>query len=349
MNRARVTIRDVAEHAGVSFSTVSNVLNSPSIVTKRTRDKVEQAIEELGFVRDGVARHLRAGRGSTIGFVAFDIGNPLFATVARAIEDVVTERGYLVILCDAAGSIERERKQLTLLEEQRVAGILYTAVESKESSAIGRLRENNVAVVRLGVPLQRRDRCCVSNDEKQGGRLAAEHLLELGHERIGMIGGPLALTPSRRRREGFLRGLVRAGLQLRAEFDVEAAEMTMLSGEEAARRLFAGKKHPTAVFCHNDLIAFGALRALAARGLRVPEDVAVVGHDDIPFAEMSTVPLTSVRPRTDAIARNAVELLLEEMAGEHEHRRIVLEPELVIRESTLRSAAIGVDDPVNQL
>jgi LacI family transcriptional regulator len=336
MSGRRVTIRDVAEHAGVSFSTVSNVLNSPAIVKKRTRERVEQAIEDLGFVRDGVARHLRAGRGSTIGFVAFDIGNPVFATVARAIEDVVTERGYLVILCDAAGSIERERKQLALLEEQRVAGILYTAVEARESKAIGRLRERNVAVVRLGVPLRRSDRCCVSNNEAQGGRLAARHLVELGHERIGMIGGSPALTPSRRRREGFIRGLSDAGIELRPEFDVEAAEMTMLSGEEAAHRLLADGSHPTAVFCHNDLLAFGALRAIAACGLRVPEDVAVVGHDDIPFAEMSTVPLTSVRPPNEAIARTAVELLLEEMTGEHRHRRIVLEPELVVRESTAR-------------
>lgn len=327
-------MRDVAELAGVSLGTVSNVLNSPGVVASTTRQRVESAIADLGFVRDGVARQLRAGRGSTIGFVAFDIGNPLFTTVARAIEDAVTSLGYLVILCDAAGSVERERRQLALLEEQRVAGILYTAVEAKEPKSIGRLRDRNIAVIRIGVPLRRRDRCSVGNDERRGGALAADHLASLGHKRIGMIGGATGLAPSRGRREGFVAGLEAAGCRLDPRFDVQADAMTIEEGENAGHQLFSARSRPTAVFCHNDLIAFGLMRSLARRGIRVPGDVAVIGHDDIPFAEMSTVPLTSVRPRTEAIARTGVELLLEEIAGGHEHRRIVLEPELVVRAST---------------
>jgi LacI family transcriptional regulator len=336
MKRSRgTTLQDVAIRAGVSLGTASNVLNAPSIVAKETRERVERVMAEIGYVRDGAARQLSGGKSYAIGLVVFDVGNPHFATVARAVEDTVRDLGYLVILCDAGGSVERERRDLALLEEQRVAGILYTAVDNRESRSIARLRQRGIPVVRIGALRGPRDRCCVATDHRRGGWLAAQHLIDLGHTRIGMISGPKALVPNAHRREGFLEALAQVGLKLDGRDDVEAAEMTMATGEEAAHRLFAGKSRPTAVFCHNDLLALGALRALASRGLRVPQDVAVLGDDDIPFAEMSMVPLSSMKPQTYAVAQTAAELLLEEMAdGGHEHQRIAFEPEVVARAST---------------
>jgi LacI family transcriptional regulator len=338
MKRSKgATIRDVAKKAGVSIGTASNVLNTPSLVAKETRERVERVIEEIGFVRDGAARQLSLGKSIAIGLVVFDVGNPLFATVARAVEDTVREQGYVVILCDGAGSGERETRHLALLEEQRVAGILYAAADDNESPSIARLRKKGVPIVQIGnLPSQADgDLCGVAPDHRQGGWLASRHLLDLGHTSIGMIGGPRELNPNADKREGFLKGLGDAGLRLGEQVDVEATEMTIAAGEQAAQKLLAGKSRPTALFCHNDLLALGALRALAAEHLRVPEDVAVIGHDDIPFAEMSTVPLSSIRPQTYEVAKTAAKLLLEEMAGgPHQHQRIAFQPEVVARAST---------------
>jgi LacI family transcriptional regulator len=341
MNGSRATLRDVADRAGVSIGTVSNVLNTPSVVADDTRLRVEKAISEIGYVRDGAARQLRGGRSYAIGLVVFDVGNPHFATVARAVEDTVRDLGYVVILCDGAGSVDREQRHLALLEEQRVAGILYTAVDNRESRSVSRLRERGVPVVRIGVLRGRREWCCVATDHVHGGQIAAEHLVGLGHTQIGMIGGPPSFVPNVERRRGFERTLTEAGLRLSERHDVETQEMTMAAGEQAARRLFAAKRRPTAVYCHNDLLGLGTLRALTDMGLRVPSDVAVLGDDDIPFAAMSMVPLSSIRPRTYEVAQTAAELLLEEMRGDaHAHQRIALEPDLVVRASTASSEAV---------
>ncbi|WP_066367235.1 LacI family DNA-binding transcriptional regulator [Herbidospora mongoliensis] len=328
-----VGIKEVAHQAGVSPGTVSNVLNRPERVAPDTRARVQRVIEELGFVRNGSASSLRAGHGRIVGLMLLDLGNPFFAEVARGVEDLMSERDYGVILCGSASQVGREERNMRMLAEQQVRGVLVTPVSDNRGS-LALLRERGIPTVMLDHPATRGDQCSVTVDDVTGGRLAVAHLLEGGARDIVFLGGPLTIRQNADRREGALRAMREAGTGVLRDVIVE--EMTSRAGHEAAERLLA--ELPDAVFCANDLLAMGVLRVFLQQGVRVPGRVMVVGYDDIEYALASAVPLTSVRQPPYKLGRIAAELLLDECdnPGDHAHQQIMFQPELIVRESTTR-------------
>ncbi|MFC4056911.1 LacI family DNA-binding transcriptional regulator [Planomonospora corallina] len=329
-----VSIKEVAARAGVSPGTVSHVLNHPGKVAAATRERVEEAIRELGFVRHGSASTLRAGHSRTLGLSVIDIGNPFFTDVAAGAEGMASERGYAVILGNSAGSRAKEERNLRVLAEQRVRGLLITPTD-EDLTRLDRLRERGISLVLVDHPAHRPDQCSVAVDDVAGGRAAVAHLLAGGARRVAYVTGPLTIRQCRERRQGALAALEAAGLGPDRLGVAEMTAMTARSGEKSAADLLA-EGLPDAIFCANDLLALGVLRALLQAGVRVPGDVALMGYDDIGFAAASAVSLSSMRQPTYQLGRIATELLLDECEnpGTHAHQHIMFQPELVAREST---------------
>jgi LacI family transcriptional regulator, galactose operon repressor len=328
-------MKDVASLAGVAVGTVSNVLNHPHLVRPLTRARVEAAMEELGFIPNGSARQLRAGRSRCLGLVVLDVTNPFFTEVARGVEDYAQAVGYAVILCNSDEAVDKERRYLRVLEEQRVRGILITPVHGR-APELRRIRERGTPVVLLDRPGSS-GQCSVAVDDRRGGEIAVTHLLGLGHRSIALVNGPIAIRQCADRRQGARRAVERAGLDPAAVLsEITVQTMNARAGAAAADELLGAATKPTAVFCTNDMLALGLLRRLSLAGVAVPGDLAVVGYDDIEFAADAAVPLTSVRQPKYQLGSAAAELLLDEAdrPAEHEHRRIVFKPELVARPSS---------------
>jgi LacI family transcriptional regulator len=330
----RVTISDVAELARVSLATVSNVMNHPGIVAPPTRERVLQAIDELGFVRSTAARQLSNGTSRTVGAVVLDIANPFFTEMIRGAEDVLREEGYVLLLCSTDESVEQEGHYLGVLEEHRVAGVLITPANAEVSRIVG-LVERGVPVVLLDALGPRDSVCSVTVDDVRGGELAAAHLFTGGHERIVLVNGPSSIRQCADRRRGARRAARRAGRPTDAVVEIAVPALTGEHGEAAVGALLALRPRPTAVMCANDLLALGVLRGLSAAGVRVPAEVAVVGYDDVAFAAMLSPALSSVRQPKYELGAAAARLLLEETAAvTHAHRVLRYEPELVVRSSS---------------
>ena len=340
---SRQTIRDVAEHAAVSLGTVSNVLNRPEVVAEATRLRVLAAIEELGFVRNNAARQLRGIRNASIALVVLDFDNPFFTEVARGVEKAAAEAEHLVILASSGAAATREDEVLHLLEEQRVGGVLLSPATMTTPKRVRELRGHGTPVVLLDRHRKRRDQCSVAVDDTTGGRRVGEHLLELGHTKIGLINGPRHLKPCAERRDGLRGVLVGRGMDIAQEHEIEMDAMTIEAGAAAMAELLGRSSRPrrssmpTAIFCGNDLMAIGAERAAVAAGVDIPGDVGIVGYDDIRFAATSLVPLTSVRNPAYDLGYQAAKLLIEEATDDehHEHQNVLLEPELIVRSSTV--------------
>jgi LacI family transcriptional regulator len=329
-------MHEVARRAGVSLGTVSNVLNHPELVAEGTRARVQRTIDELGFVRNGSARHLRVGSTQSIGLVVLDVSNPFFTEVARGAEDAASERGYIVILCNSNNSARKERNYLRVLEEQRVAGVLIVPVEEKLAYALT-VHHRGTALVLLDRRSDDNDICSVSVDDVYGGELAGRHLLELGHKRIAYTHGPFTSVQYVDRLVGLRRAVTSAGLDPKTVIvPLPANEDNARAGEAAGETFVKLEDRPTAIFCGNDYLAVGVMYALARAGVAVPKDVALIGYDDIDLAPMLAIPLTTIRQPKYRLGYTAAALLLDEIAEKagHRHQRIVFEPELIIRDST---------------
>jgi LacI family transcriptional regulator len=335
VKKRSVGIREVAEHAGVSIGTVSNVLNHPEGVTSGNLERVQRAMDELGFVRNNLARELRLGAGTTIGLVVLNVANPFFADLAHALEGDAEKRGHAVVLGSSDKSAAREDRYIDLFEEQRVRGMLIAPLNGV-TPRLTRLRERGMAMVLFDSGADPDRFCTVALDGAAGGYLAVSHLIETGRRRIAYAGGPLALVSDR---------LTGAGRAVREHPDVsltliETADLSVAEGRGVGERILgmpAGER-PDAVFAANDLLAVGILQALIlAPGVSVPGDIALVGYDDIDFASSMMVPLTTVRQPSKVLATEALRLLEDEVtSADHVHERLRLTPELVVRESTRR-------------
>lgn len=302
-----VGVKDVARAAGVSVGTVSNVLNRPDLVAEDTRARVHAAIQKLGFVRNEAARHLRSGSSRAVGLVVIDAANPFFTTLARGVEDTVSERADVVLLGNSGGDMARERRYLELFEQQRVRGVLL--------APSGEQIPHLDAFDRLGIPVVFLDRhlaheCrSVSVDDVEGGRIAARHLLGLGHRRLWFAGGPVSLQQVRDRLAGFTDVVRAAGGTVE---HVETDRLTVAQGRAVGARFTAhldAPNRPTALFAANDLVAIGVLNDLVSRGVPVPQTLSIVGFDDIDFAATTTVPLTSVHQPAYEMGREGARLL----------------------------------------
>lgn len=326
------TIHDVAQRAGVSAGTVSNVLNRPSYVNVTTRQRVLDAIEELGFVPNEASRQFRPGRGRTIGMVVADLGNPFFVDVALGAEAMARESGAAFIVCNSAEDPVREEHNLDLLVQQRVQGVLVTPVD-EQNERLGALFERGVPVVLLDRVSATRNCCSVVTNDVYGGQLAGKHLVEQGHERIAFVGDPLGLRQMQDRYEGFLEavGPDRVEVILASNWRLDVGRA---AGKDLAER--PADERPTAVFCVNDLLAIGLLQELTHHKIAVPEDVAIVGYDDLVWAGAAAVPLTSVRQPREQLGRAASRLVMAEIdeGGQHQHEHVTFQPELIVRASS---------------
>lgn len=332
----RPSIKDVAGRAGVSLGTVSNVLNRPQLVNGSTRARVEQAIRDLGYVRNESARQLRAGRSRTIAYVLLDASNPFFTDVALGVEEAARAAGRAVFLCNSNQDGRREAEYLDLLLQQRVEGVLITPVDV-DGQHLRALPAQGLPVVLLDRGAPDSTQCSVTVDDVLGGDLAVTHLLDAGHRRIGFVGGPMSIGQVRDRHQGALAAVDRAGNPATLVL-TETERLTVAEGRHAAARIVGlpADRRPTAAFCANDLLALGVLQEMTRQGVVVPDEMAIVGYDDILFAEAAAVPLTSVRQPRQLLGRTAAELLLEEATDDprHAHRQIQFKPDLVVRASS---------------
>ncbi|APH44041.1 LacI family transcriptional regulator [Microbacterium sp. 1.5R] len=329
-----VGVKDVAAAAGVSVGTVSNVLNQPERVSAKTVERVQRVIQELGFVRNDAARQLRAGRSRSIGLVVPDIGNPFFAEVVRGAEDRAADAGMTVLLGNSDERDERQVAHLELFQEQRVNGVLLTPA-TDDLSAVHRFAAGGMPVILVDREVEEGLLPSVSVDDVEGGRLAADHLLASGRRRLAFVGGPQSVQQVADR----LRG-VQAAVAAHPDVTLEIFEqsaLTVLQGRAAGEAIAARgpESRPDAVFAANDLLAVGLLQAFSfGSGIRVPQDIAMVGYDDIDFASATVVPLSSVRQPARLLGWTGVDLLLKELDGVEHDRRVRFQPELVVRESS---------------
>jgi LacI family transcriptional regulator len=335
MTMRAASIKDVASHAGVAVGTVSNVLNYPDRVAAKTRSRVQASIAELGFVRNDVARQLRAGQSRTIGLIVLDIGNPFFSSLARAAEDAAAEGGNAVVLGNSGHDPHRELHYIDLFEEQRVQGVLISPA-GDIGGRLAALTGRGTKVVLVDSPAGSGEFSSVSVDDTSGGYLAVKHLLDLGRRRIAFVAGPLHFHQVRDRLAGATRAVAEvAGATLEV---LQADELTVLAGRSVGDELVSRGRTalPDGLFCANDLLALGVMQSVTMlHTLRIPEDMALVGYDDIDFAASAVVALTSIRQPTALIGRTAVELLAEQLEDpEAKPRSVVFKPELVVRAST---------------
>lgn len=333
-----VSVRDVAERAGVSVGTVSNVMNHPGKVSPATVARVQSAIDALGFIRNEAARQLRDGRSKTIGLVVLDVRNPFFTDVARGAEDRATVAGLTVTLGNSDDDQAREATYLDLFEQQRVHGVLISPY-ADISERLRRLRQRGIPVVLVDRPSPDESFSSVSVDDVAGGLLAAEHLISQGRRRLAFVGGPHEIRQVADRLAGAQRAVaVNPDVTLEV-LDVPA--LSVVAGRAVGQQIVARspRDRPDAIFAANDLVALGVLQALMMQGhgLDVPGDIALIGYDDIDFAEAAVVPLSSIRQPSALMGQTAVDILLEEAADPAiAPRRIVFQPELVVRASTRR-------------
>lgn len=330
-----VSVKDVAAAASVSVGTVSNVLNRPEKVAPETVARVQAAIEELGFVRNDAARQLRAGRSRSIGLIVLDSANPFFAEVARGAEERAAEHGISVLLGNSDQSSDRENAYLDLFREQRVNGVLLTphVFGAVRAEALG---EAGLPVVLLDAEFDGGGLASVAVDDVEGGYLAVAHLLAQGRRRVAFV-GPTSIRQVADRLAGARRALAEvpdATLEV-----IETPALTVLAGRDAGEVIAAraAGERPDAVFCANDLLAVGVLQGAAILGsVRVPDDVALIGYDDIEFAQATLVPLSSVRQPARGIGATAVDLLFERLdAPASPPRHVRFHPELVVRASSV--------------
>ena len=332
---AHPSVRDVAERAGVSVGTVSHVLNHPERVAGPTLDRVRAAIDELGFVRSETARRLRHGGSSLVGVLVHDISNPFFTEAARGIEDRLREDNRVPMLSSTDSDPDRERELMSLLAGLDVRGVIVTP-SSCTLDNLAVLAGRGIRVVLMDHPPISAGLSTVSGDDVAGARAAIAHLVDLGHRRIGFVNGPLSVRQSVDRRNGVLTALADAGLEpAMALAEIEAGSgghgYTADAGAVGAAALLRAESRPTALFCANDQLAIGAMREIRRRGLSIPDDVAIVGYDDVAIASELITPLTSVHVPMRDIGRAAADLLL---ADGSEVRHVAFAPELVVRAST---------------
>ncbi|ANJ55332.1 LacI family transcriptional regulator [Pseudomonas silesiensis] len=332
------TIKDVAALAGISYTTVSHVVNKTRPVSEEVRVKVEAAIKTLDYVPSAVARSLKAKTTATIGLLVPNSLNPYFAELARGIEDYCERNGYCVILCNSDDNPDKQRSYLRVLLEKRIDGLIVASAGGDAGLAQG-LAGVRTPMVIVDRGLEGVDADLVRIDHEYGAYLATRHLLELGHRDIATIGGPANTSVAQMRLAGYCRALQEAGVTVPRERMLES-DFTSTGGYDAAAILLA-KNPPSAIFAGNDMIGIGVLRAAAERNIRVPTELSVIGFDDIQISRYVYPALTTVGQSILQLGEMAAEVLLRRIAtpAMATDQRIVT-PSIVLRESTAPLAGV---------
>lgn len=343
--KQKTTIREIATHAEVSTATVSHVLNNTRYVSAEVRQRVLRACKELDYTPNSLARSLRSGKTRTIGLVLPDSSNPFFAEIGRKIEERAFQQSYSVIICNTEGNLEKELFYINTLGQKKVDGVIFVSA--------GGYPQSLNALQALNVPVVIADRDCVDQasfgrltvvltDNYHGGVLATRHAIDLGHRRIACITGPSNLNPSALRETGYLQTMQQAGLVVQPDW-VRRGDFSCDAGYNTALELFKLDPRPTAVFCCNDMMAIGAIRAAFDQGLRIPEDVSIIGFDDIALASYISPTLSTVHQPFEEISKEITENLFNafQLDVPAVYKRIVIKPGFVARQS---SGKVSLDE-----
>lgn len=329
------TIKDIARALGISHSTVSRALNGDPRISAETRRRVAEAARRLGYQPNLSGRGLAQGKVFSVGLVIPDVAEPFFGRVVSGVSQVTYPAGFNLVLYLTYADRQRELAALEQIGHGRVDGMIVMARKAGKQAILG-LRRHGVPIVLLIETVRDSGFDAVRADNEGGALQAVRHLLALGHRRIAVITGPGHAADARERLRGYRRAMLEAGVDPDQEGLVYAGDFTEERGARAVDKMLrlSPERRPTAVFALNDAAALGAMNRLARHGLRVPEDVAVVGFDDMPFARYVHPGLTTVRQPIEELGRAAAELLLGRIRGEAtEPREVVLGTELVVRES----------------
>jgi LacI family transcriptional regulator, galactose operon repressor len=334
MSASNVTIRDVAQRVGVSPMTVSRVINDSALVSPETRRRVEDAISELGYVPSRLARGLSAKRTGTLAVIVPDVANPFFTLIVRGAEDVARRAGYRVILCDTRADLGVEREVVEEMIAHRVEGILIAPVSDRSREHLRRLAKFAVPFVLVDRTVPDISADAVLGDSAEGAQRLVEHLLSLGHRQIGLIVETDEVSTARDRRLGYEAALEAAGVPVDPALIVEAT-VDPAGGFEGMRRLLELDDRPTAVFTVNNLVALGAIEAVRAAELEVPDDLALVCFDDIEYASRLYPFLTVMEQPAETFGTLGTQLLVERIEGRAPDRTrvVVLPAEFVVRRS----------------
>ncbi|MBZ0283999.1 MAG: LacI family transcriptional regulator [Anaerolineae bacterium] len=330
---SKATINDVAKYAKVSRATVSRVLNQNSKVDAKLRARVLDAITALGYQPNRAARRLRAQSSNVIGLVISDIQNPYFLSVTRGVEDAASAQQMSLILCNSDENPDKERMYLQVMEAERVAGLIIVPAHSDNSQDLNHLKKAGIPIILLDRAVKDVQVDTIRVDNERGSYEAVNHLIGLGYRRIATITGSLQLTTGQERYQGYRTALQAAGMPLN-EALVKFGDFKTESGYQLAQELMNATEPPDAIFVANNLMSLGALRALLEQNIRVPENVALVGFDDLPWSGELYSPLTAVSQPTYELGQEAVNLLLRRLANpKAPYLTVVLQPHLIVRAS----------------
>lgn len=332
--KGRVTLQQVAKHAGVSTSTASLIVRNNPRISEATRKKVLKSMHELGYVYDRIAANLRSQSSDTVGIIITDISNTFFSEFLIGVHDALDEVGYTVLLGTTFDSVAKQDHLLSTMMEHRVGGLILCPVSESSQDTIERLNEIDTPMVLAVRELPGVNSDYVGIDYPEGARIAVDHLLGKGHKRIALLGGIKESSTWIERMEGYREALSRAGLEVDESLVIDSAP-TREGGLEAVLKVLENPNPPTAIFCFSDLIAFGVMQGLMMKGITPGKDMDIVGFDNVPVAEIYHPPLTTISSFPRRIGKEAANLLYQQMEKiEREQQRIILNPELIIRESS---------------
>lgn len=326
------TIKDVAKKAGVSPATVSRVVNRQPYVAEDLRNRVLSAIQALDYHPNRVAQRLRAEKSHLVGVILSDIKNPFYTLALGGLEQVLSHQSLSVLICNSNLSQERENDFISLMLAEDVAGLIIAPVKEK-SIMLTAAGKNGLPIVAIDRRMNNPKLDVVLADNRGGAYVAIQRFIRLGHQRIAIVNGPQHLTSGRERYDGFLQAMQEGGLPVDLDL-VKFGNYQVDSGYKLTRELLAGVQLPIALFVANNLMTIGALNAIHEIGYRIPDEVAVIGFDDVPWAMSLNPPLTTVAQPSVEIGVNAAELLVNRLADpQRPARTVVLETELIVRAS----------------
>ncbi|KON66469.1 LacI family transcriptional regulator [Peribacillus butanolivorans] len=332
--KGRVTLQQVAKHAGVSTSTASLIVRNNPRISEATRKKVLKSMRELGYVYDRIAANLRSQSSDTVGIIITDISNTFFSEFLIGVHDALEEVGYTVLLGTTFDSVTKQDQLLSTMLEHRVGGLILCPVSESTQETINRLNEIDTPFVLAVRELPEVNSDYVGINYPEGARIAVNHLIEKGHKRIAFLGGIRESSTWIERMEGYREALSKSGLEVDESLMIDSAP-TREGGLEAVFKVLNNPDPPTAIFCFSDLIAFGVMQGLRMKGLIPGQDIDIVGFDNVPVAEIYHPPLTTVSSFPQRMGKEAANLLHQKMVNiDHEQQRIILNPELIIRESS---------------
>jgi LacI family transcriptional regulator len=331
-NMKYITLRMVAEKAGVSVNTASRAINNKPDINQETKKRIFKVAQELGYVRNNTAVALRTKKTGTVGVVIEDNRNPFYAEVLNGMEVAAREKNYHIIFANTQRDYKKEEEAINLLLAKRVDGLLIAPVQDRDDD-IKNLIEVNIPFVVVGRDFKNISLDAVYNDEVKGGFLATEYLIKKGHKRIALIDGFLYKSPAKGRLEGYKKALKKYGISMDDAL-VSVGDIDVKDGYERTRQMLEKDLDFTAIFAYNDMMAFGAMQAIREKGLRIPEDIGLVGYDDIPFCSLMDPALTTIRLKKQELGIESVKLLFSLINGNRKKpKKIMLDVDIIVRKT----------------